>query len=338
MMHAIQVHEPGDITALRYEEVETPEPGPGQVRVRIRAAGVNHRDIWVRRGNFGANPTAVIPGSDGAGEVDAVGLGVNEWTMGQKVVINPGVSCGTCVACLSGVPSSCSAFFIYDGTYAEYAILPVENLVAMPSGLTFTEAASIGIPYVTAEDFLVRSGALPGQTLLLWGATGGLGVATLQLAKLRGIRVYAVTRSATRAEKLRQLQVDEVLVWDGHQSVAAQVREYTGGKGVDLVVDSLGQLTMAESLEAVTRGGTIISVGSTTGNQVTLDLGQVFRRRLTILGAFLGASAILPRILALFARGLLVPVIDQTYPLEQADQAHDQMENHGVVGKIILTP
>jgi NADPH:quinone reductase-like Zn-dependent oxidoreductase len=216
-------------------------------------------------------------------------------------------------------------------------VLPEQNLVAMPGGLTFAEAASIGVPYVTAEDFLIRSGALPGQTLLLWGATGGLGLATLQLAKLRGLKVVAVTRSQAKADKLRQYGADEVLIYAVGDDLSDAVMTLTHGRGLDIVVDSVGRESFAQSLSSVMRGGVIVTVGSTTGGQVTLDLGRLFRNRVTLLGAFMGSAAILPRLLPLFARGVLVPVIDNSFPLEQADQAHDQMENHGVFGKLILT-
>ncbi len=336
-MKAIRIHEPGDISVLRYEEVDIPDPGVGQVRVRLRAAGVNHRDIWVRRGSLGPLSQPIIPGSDGAGEVDAIGAGVTRWSVGQKVVINPGLSCGICPACLSGNQPSCPAFTIFNGTYAEYAVVPEENLVQMPGGLTFAEAASVGVPYVTAEDFLIRSHALPGETMLLWGATGGLGLATLQLAKLRGLRVVAVTRNANRVEKLKQAGADEVAVLGSDTSVVDVVQSFTQGHGADIVVDSLGQASFSDSLAAVRRGGVIVTVGSTTGGDVSFELGRLFRSRITLLGAFMGSAAILPRILPLFSRGVLVPTIDSTYPLEQADQAHDHMETHGVFGKIILT-
>ncbi|MCY0879757.1 MAG: zinc-binding dehydrogenase [Firmicutes bacterium] len=336
-MKAIRIHEPGDISVLRYEEVETPEPGIGQVRVRLRAAGVNHRDIWVRQGLFGPFSAPVIPGSDGAGEVDAIGPGVTRWTVGQKVVINPGLSCGMCRACLRGDQPACPSFRIFEGTYAEYAVVPETNLVAMPGGLTFAEAASIGIPYVTAEDFLIRAGAVPGQSLLLWGASGGLGIAALQLAKLRGLRVLAVTRSASRADRLRQFGADEVIVYAPGDDVSDEVLSLTQGRGVDIVVDSVGRESFFQSLNAVQRGGVVVTVGATTGGQVTLELGRLFRQRVTVLGAYMGSAAALPRLLPLFSRGLLVPVIDNTFPLEQADQAHEQLEQQGVFGKLILS-
>ncbi|MDA8195075.1 MAG: zinc-binding dehydrogenase [Thermaerobacter sp.] len=334
-MHAVVIHEPGGPEVLHYESMPVPEPGIGEVRVRMRAAGLNHRDIWVRTGTSGPFTGPVIPGSDGAGEIDAAGPGVFGIETGKKVVILPGMSCGRCEACLSGQQPACLQYRIFDGTYAEYVVVPQQNVAPMPSGLTFTEAASIGIPFLTAEECLKRAQALPGQTLFLWGATGGLGVAILQLAKLRGVRVIAATRSAARADKLKQLHADDVLVWDGTRDVTGEVLNLTGQRGVDVVVDSLGQLTFAQSLAMARRGGVVVTVGGTTGTTMQCDLAQIFRRRLTILGAFMGQSGILPRLLPLFARGVLLPVIDHTYPLEQADQAHEQLQR-GVFGKIVL--
>ncbi|MCY0885801.1 MAG: alcohol dehydrogenase catalytic domain-containing protein [Firmicutes bacterium] len=322
---------------LRYEEVPVPEPGWGEVRIRVRAAAVNHRDLWIRQGLFGGFAEPFIPGSDAAGEVDALGPGVSGLAPGDRVVVNPGLSCGRCAACLAGMQNACPHFRIFDGTYAEYAVLPAANLLPMPSGLTFAEAASIGVPFITAEDFLTRSGLLPGQTVVVWAATGGLGLATVQLARLRGARVLAVTRDPGKAEALRGRQFDEVLLWDGQSDLTGEVRARTG-EGPELVVDSLGSATFRQSLAMVRRGGTVVTVGATTGGRVELELGEVFRRRLTVLGAYLGASGILGRLLPLFARGVLQPVIEHTFPLEQADQAHEQLEAGAVFGKLILEP
>lgn len=335
-MNAIRIHQAGGPEVLHYETVDTPEPGFGQVRVRLRAAGVNHRDIWLRSGQFGGFPNPIIPGSDGAGEIDAIGPSAGGVELGQRVVINPGLSCGSCPDCLVGDQPSCADFRIFDGAYAEYAVVPASNVAAMPSSLTFTEAASIGIPFVTAEEFLTRSSLLPGQSLLLWGASGGLGLATIQLAKLRAVRVIAVTRNQAKADQLRQVRADDVIVWDGKRDITDEVKALTHGRGCDLVVDSLGQATFAQSLAAARRGGAVVTVGSTTGAVVQIHLGEIFRRRITVFGAYMGKTAILPRLLPLFSRGYLMPVIDSTYPLEQAAQAHAHMERGDFFGKIVL--
>ncbi len=335
-MHAIRIHRPGDPSVLIYEEVANPEPGPGEVRVRLRAAGVNHRDIWVRQGVFGDFPDPLIPGSDGAGEIDALGPGARDYAVGQKIVINPGLSCGRCVFCLSGQQNSCAYYHILDGTYAEQIVLPVQNVVPMPSGLTFIEAASIGIPFVTAEDFLVRAQAVTGQTIVVWGANGGLGLATIQLARIRGMRIFAVVRSNSYVDRLKQIGASDVIVWDGKTSLSSNIMNMTASKGADIVVDSLGEKSFMQSLEMVRHGGTIITVGATTGGKIQMELGPFFRRRLTMLGAYMGSSAILPRILPLFSRGTLLPVIDKTFSLSDAQAAHSHMESRGLFGKIIL--
>lgn len=335
-MHAIRIHQPGDPSVLVYEDVANPEPGPGEVRVRLRAAGVNHRDIWVRQGAFGVFSEPLIPGSDGAGEIDALGPGARDYAVGQKVVINPGLSCGRCVFCLSGQQNSCVHYRILDGTYAEQIVVPIQSVVPMPSGLTFLEAASIGIGFVTAEDFLTRAQAAPGQNIVVWGANGGLGLATIQLARLRAMRVFAIVRSNAFGDRLKHFGVHEVIVSDGVAPVSPDILSMTSSKGADIVVDSLGEASFTQSVNMARRGGTIISVGSTSGGKVQLELGQFFRRRLTLLGAYMGSSAILPRILPLFARGDLVPVIDHTFPLSEAREAHMRMEGHGLFGKIVL--
>ncbi len=335
-MHAIRIHESGAPSVLRYDEIDSPEPGPGEVRVRLRAAGVNHRDIWVRQGAFGAFTEPMIPGSDGAGEIDALGPGARDYPVGQKVVINAGLSCGRCVFCLSGQQNRCPHYRIFDGSYAEQVVLPVTNVVPMPSGLTFLEAASIGIPFITAEDFLMRAEAQAGQTLVVWAANGGLGLATLQLARMRAMRVIAVVRNAAYTDRLKQYGATDVVVWDGVSPLNPEIMTMTNSRGADIVIDSLGQATFGQSLEMVRRGGTVVTVGGTTGSKATVDLGQIFRQRVSVLGAYMGSAAVLPRLLPLFSRGVLIPVIDQTFPLEQAPEAHQRMEGTGLIGNIVL--
>lgn len=335
-MRAAVFHAPGGPEVLRYEEMPTPEPGPGSVRIKVKAAGVNRRDLWVRQGAFGTPPDPHIPGSDAAGEIDALGAGVKGVEEGQRVVINPGISCGRCAACLAGDHPACSAFSLVEGTYAEYVVVPAANVVPMPSGLTFAEAASIGIPFVTAESAWLKAGVKPGHTVAIWGASGGLGVAAIELAKLRGARVIALTRKAAKTERLKKLGAHEVVVVEEGRDVDAQIRDLTADRGLDAVLDSVGVATFSRSLGWVRRGGAVIAVGSTSGGEVAFPLGSVFRRAISIHGVYLGSSAILPRLLPLFARGQLMPVIDRVYPLEQADQAHEELEQETVVGKLIL--
>lgn len=337
-MKAIRIHAPGGPDVLAYDDIPAPHPQRGEVLVAVRAAGVNHRDIWQRAGNFGTPPEPLIPGSDAAGEVLEVGANVSDWNVGDRVVINPGLSCGQCPECWSGKDNACAQYRIFDGTYAEQLTVPAHRLVMMPSGITFEEAAAIGVPYITAEEALIRAQTLPGQSLLVWGATGGLGLAAVQLGRLRGMRVMAITRNPDKADRLLREGAHEVLKWDGQEDLTAEVQRRTAGRGVDVVLDSLGSRSFRQSLQMAARGGAVVTVGATTGGGVELELGLIFRRRLTIIGAYMGHSGILPRLLTLFARGALKPVIDTVLPLADAAEAHRRMEHADLFGKIVLAP
>jgi NADPH:quinone reductase-like Zn-dependent oxidoreductase len=337
-VYAIRLDAPGDPDILVPREWPDPPLGPGQVRIRIRAAGVNHRDVWVRSGRFGGFARPIVVGSDAAGEVLEVAPDITTWQVGDRVVVNPNRSCGHCIDCLAGRDNACPAFHIWDGAYASTQVVDASQLAAMPSGLTFEEAAAIGVPYVTAEEALVRAGALPGQTLVVFGATGGLGLAVVQLGRLRGLRVIAVTRRASLQERLLQEGAHDVLVADGRRDLAQEVVRRTQGRGADIVFDSVGEPTFGVALGMAARGGVVVTAGATAGGRVTLELGHLFRRRLTVVGAYMGSRSVLGRLLPLFGRGALKPVIDEVLPLEQAPRAHRRMEAGDLFGKIILVP
>ncbi|MDA8199844.1 MAG: zinc-binding dehydrogenase [Thermaerobacter sp.] len=337
-MRAILVEQGGGPEVLGIRELPDPVPEYGEVLVRVRAAGVNRRDVWVRSGQFGIPAAGLVPGSDAAGDITAVGPGVVGWQVGDRVVVYPGSSCGRCEACRSGRTNCCPQFSPTNGAYAELMAVPVARLAAMPSGITFEEAATVGVPYLTAEEAWLRTGAQPGQVAVIWGATGGLGVAAVQLARLRGMRVLAVTRDEDKAERLQREGAPEALLWDGQHSLAAEVERRTGGLGADVVFDPLGAATFGQSVTMARRGGVVVTVGTTTGSRVELELREVFTKRLTILGAFLGAAGLLPRLLGLFSRGVLTPVTDRAYPLDEAAEAHRALEAGHVFGNVVLTP
>ncbi len=337
-MRAILVEQGGGPEVLVVRELPDPVPEYGEVLVRVRAAGVNRRDVWVRRGQFGIPRTGLVLGSDAAGDIMAVGPGVVGWQVGDRVVVYPGASCGRCEACRLGRTNSCPQFSPTNGAYAELMAVPVSRLAAMPSGITFEEAATVGVPYLTAEEAWIRARALPGQVAVIWGATGGLGVAAVQLARLRGMRVLAVTRDEDKAERLQREAGAEALLWDGQHSLAAEVERRTAGLGADAVFDPLGAATFGQSVAMARRGGVVVTVGTTTGSRVELELREVFTKRLTIVGAFLGTAGLLPRLLGLFSRGGLTPVIDRAYPLDEAAEAHRALEAGRVFGNLVLTP
>ena len=197
-MKAILFHQHGNTDVLEYGDFPTPEPGPGQVLVRLKAAALNHLDIWVRNGWPGLKlQYPHIPGADGAGEVAALGEGISRWSVGERVVINPNLSCGTCEYCLIGMDNRCINWGLLGettrGTYAEYISVPSRNLLRIPDGFGEHEAAAAALVFLTAWHSLIRRGQLKaGETVLIVGASGGVNLASLQIAKLSGAQVFVV--------------------------------------------------------------------------------------------------------------------------------------------------
>ena len=331
----------GGPEVLRLGEIETPEPGPGEVRVQLRAAAVNHLDVWVRKGV--ANPKLLfphVPGADGAGVVDAVGPGVEEELLGKAVVLNPGVSCGHCEACLSGADNLCPAYGILGehrmGTYAEYVVVPRANLVEKPKNLSFEEAASFPLTFLTAWQMVVdKLKVQPGETLLVMAAGSGVGVAAIQIAKLFGARVIAAAGSEEKLRRARELGADATVNYR-EAGWHRRVREITGGKGVDAVADSTGREFWQGVIKATKNGGRIALVGATSGYEAITPLAHVFYRQLTIYGSTMGSKSRLFKIARFFAEGRLRPVIGEIFPLERAAEAQARLEARAAFGKLVL--
>ncbi len=342
-MYAVRIHAHGGPEVLTYEEVPDPVPGPGQVLVRVRACAMNHLDIHVRRGIPGLRlPLPHILGSDVAGEVASVGPGVTSWRAGDAVVLNPGVSCGHCEACLSGDDNLCSQYSILgehiDGGDAEYVCVPEANLLPKPSTLSFPEAAAVPLVFLTAWDMLVVGARVgPTDTVLVWGAGSGVGSAAIQIAKLFGARVIAVAGDDWKLERARALGADETL---NHrtQSVLDEVRRLTAKRGVDVVVEHVGQATWETSIRVLARGGRLVTCGSTSGYKAETDLRYVFSRKLLIRGTFMGSKGTLFQVLRFVERGLLRPVVHEVFPLREVRRAHEVLERREQFGKLVLTP
>lgn len=342
-MRALRVHEHGGFEKLVLDDVPMPEPGPGQVRVALRAVGINHLDTWVRRGVPGHTfPLPMTLGSDGAGVVDAVGEGVESMARGDEVVVLPGVSCGVCAPCQSGSDMLCRHYHILgesrDGVAAEYAVLGVENLAPKPRNLSMAEAASVALVFQTAWHMLVRRAELrAGETVLVHAGLSGVGSAAVQIAKLLGARVIATAGGAEKCARVAELGADHVIDYLAVEFPGA-VLAIAGKGGVEVVVEHVGEATFAGSLECLGRGGRLVTCGATTGGQVELRLHQVFFKSLSVLGSTMGSKGDLRRVLLLFDRGLLRPVLDRTLPLDRGAEAHRLLEAREVLGKIVLVP
>jgi NADPH:quinone reductase-like Zn-dependent oxidoreductase len=301
-MKAVRFHEHGGPDVLRYEEAPDPVVAPDGVLVRVRACALNHLDLWQRRGLDRVRiPMPHVSGADIAGEIVAVGEAARAWQPGQRVMLQPGLSCGHCAACLSGEDNRCARYDVIGlqsaGGYAEFIAVPAVLVVA---------------------------------------AGSGVGQAAIQIAKWAHARVIATAGSAAKLEKARALGADEGV--DHYtEDVAARVKTLTGGRGVDVVIEHVGVATWERSLRCLARGGRLVTCGATTGHAAALDLRHLFARQLSLLGSYMGAKRELQEASELFYRGIFCPVVDRTFPLAEAAAAHRHLESSAQFGKIVLT-
>jgi NADPH:quinone reductase-like Zn-dependent oxidoreductase len=342
-MKAVYIRSHGGPEVVTYGDLPEPVPGPGEVRVAVRAAAVNHLDLWVCRGWPGLHLTFPhVLGSDMAGVVDAVGAGVAEPEVGDAVVVNPALSCGRCDHCLAGDENLCRRFSILgehvSGGQAEWLVVPAGHAVPKPARLSFEEAASVPVTFVTAWRALVKRAKLRlGETVLVHAAGSGVGVAAVQIAKLLGARVIATAGSDAKLEKARALGADEVVNYEAGSFVDA-VKRFTRRRGVDVVLEHVGKKTWEGSILSAAVGGRIVTVGATTGYDPPTDLRHVFYRQLSILGSTMGSAGDLAEVLRWLDEGKLRPVLDRTLPLAEARRAHVLLAERAQFGKIVLTP
>ena len=342
-MNAVRIHEHGGPEALIYEEVPDPQASDGQVLISIEACALNHLDIWVRNGLPRVKTELPrIPGSDIAGIVEAVGEEVNGVSEGDRVLLYPALSCGHCEACLAGIETQCREYSVLgyrvDGGYAEYVTIPVKNVIPIPGDLSFEEAASIPLVFVTAWHMLVGLAKVePGEVVLVHAVGSGVGSAAVQIAKLRGARVIGTAGSTEKLQKGKELGADEGINYS-EQDVVEEVKRLTERKGVDVVIEHVGPATWEGSVKSLARGGRLVTCGATTGPTVELDLRYVFSRQLAIYGSYMGTRAELMELLPFFEDGKLRPVVDRSYPLAEAQEAHKLVESRGHFGKIVLKP
>jgi NADPH:quinone reductase-like Zn-dependent oxidoreductase len=345
-MKAVVFHEHGGLEVLKYEDVPDPKPGPTDVIIKVQAAGVNYNDVWARQGLPGMKfDLPHIVGSDVAGEVAEVGSAVTSAKVGDRVMIHPGVSCRICPACTSGHEYFCRKFKIYgfqtgplDGGDAEYCRVPEVNVVPMPSNLNWEEGAAIGLVLLTVWHMLVTRAQLkPGEDVLVWGASSGIGHVAIQLAKMMGARVIAVGGTDEKCAKAKALGADEAINYNT-QDVAAEVRRITSRKGVEVVFEHTGEATWERSIQAMAWGGRLVICGVTTGFESRTDLRFLFQKQLSLLGSHQGNKAELVEGLKAVEAGKIKPVVDTVLPLRDAAKAHEMIETGNHFGKIVLKP
>ena len=339
-MHAVRVHQPGGPEQLVYEAIPTPEPGPGEVQIELRAAALNHRDVWIRMGMQLTEALPLVPGSDGAGTVSAVGSGVTRWQVGDEVVICPTLFCAACRFCLAGQHSLCDQFGILggptQGTYAEFIVVPERNVERKPTTLSWPEAAAFPLAALTAYRMLAsRATVRPGETVLIHGIGGGVATFALQLASFAGARVIVTSSSDAKLERARVMGAAETINYataDWEQ----EVLHLTDGLGPDLIVETVGASTGPGDLRAVRKGGRIVMCGATSGRVAETDLRVLFWKQISVLGSTMGTAGEFAELLRLLESGRIRPVVDQVFPLCDASAAHRRMDEHEQFGKIVL--
>lgn len=340
-MKAIIFKKHGGPDVLEYSDVPEPVVGANEVLVEVKACALNHLDIFVRNGLPGIEiPLPHISGNDVAGVVREAGELVTWVTPGDEVMVQPGVSCGHCEACLNGRDNLCREYdmvgYRRDGGYAELVVVPGANIIPKPSELSWEEAAALPLVTVTAWHMLVtRANVQPGEDVLVHAAGSGVGSIAIQIAKLRGARVITTASSDDKLAKARELGADETINYT-RDDWPKEVKRLTARKGVDVVVEHTGAATWPGSIIALKNNGRLVTCGATSGFDARTDLRQVFYRHLTLLGSFMGSKAELLEAMKFVAAGKIRAVVDRVLPLSEARQAHELIESRAQFGKVVL--
>jgi NADPH:quinone reductase-like Zn-dependent oxidoreductase len=340
-MKAIRFHQFGGPEVLKYEDVPDVRPREDEVLVRIRACALNHLDLWVRKGLPGIK-LPHINGSDIAGDVVEVGSLVSGVKHGQRVLLAPMTFCNHCAQCTSGRQSFCREFsvlgYLNDGGNAEFIAVPEVNVVPIPDHLTYDEAASVPLVFLTAWHMLVsRARIKAGDIVLVLGGGSGVGSAAIQICKMLEATVIATGGDEAKLEKARELGADHVI---NHykQKIADEVRRITAKAGVDIVFEHVGAATWDDSVRSLRPGGTLVTCGATTGADAKFDLRVLFSRQISFLGSYMGTMGDLHEVLKHVFKKNLSPVVDRAFPLSEAGAAHERLEKSEQFGKIVLNP
>ena len=340
-MKAVRIHQFGGPEVLTYEEVPDPKPRKDQALVRVRACALNHLDLWVRQGLPGVNLPHIL-GSDIAGEIVEVGEYITDFKAGQRVLLAPMSFCNHCSKCVAGIQNQCRQYTVLgngvDGGNCELIAVPAVNIIPIPDSLDFNQAASVPLVFLTAWHMLTgRASIRPGQTVLVLGANSGVGSAAIQIARMFHATVITTAGDERKMERARELGADFVI---NHyqQKIAQEVRVFTKGAGVDIVIEHVGPATWGESVRSLKPGGTLVTCGATTGPKTELELRFLFSRQLSLLGSYMGTMGELHEVLSHVFAGRLKPVVDRVFPLQETRPAHEYLGKSQMFGKVVVNP
>ncbi len=343
-MRAVYIESQGGPEVLQYGERPEPSPKAGEVKVRVRAAALNRLDTYVRTGRRGQRrnfPPAHIPGGDSAGVVAEVGSDSLSHLVGRRVVVNPRIPCGACDFCIGGSDDLCPRFRFLGsncgGSYAEFVCVPASNVHTIADDVSFETAAATPTVYLPTWNILIRKAQLkPWETVLVLSASAGVGTAAIQVAKsVVGATVITTTSSAEKAAMAKKIGADHVIDYT-RESISERVKELTGGRGVDVVMDHVGAQFFDDAFNSLKRGGRYGNCGVTSGYAANLQLGSLFTRQVQVFGVFMGSRADMSQITQMLNQGRIRPVIHRVFLLEEAAEAHRVMEERSFFGKLVL--
>lgn len=341
-MKAIQIKKHGNVRVLNYSEIENPICPPNKIKIKIRACSINHLDIWVRSGIPGMNlPLPLILGSDGSGIVVEVGSQVKSFDINDEVIIQPGTYDKSCKMVKDGKENFSKSYGILgeteNGVQAEYVVLNHENIFQKPKHLSFIEAASMPLVFMTSYQMLIeRAGLLKDETVLIYGATSGIGMAAIQIAKDVGAKIIATVGDESKVEYAINLGANHVI--NHNDSDMLQKIKNITKNGVNVVFEHIGPVTWLNSLKALSIGGRIVTCGATTGKKVSIDLRHLFMKQQTILGSTMSSLSVFKKVIKKINDKKYLPYIDKIYKFKDIKEAHLRMENRKHFGKIVLTP
>ena len=342
-MKAVRFHEHGGLEVLRYEDVDVPRPGLGEVLVRVSACALNHLDIWIRNGIPSYKiPMPHISGCDVSGWIEEPGEGVSGLDKGLRVVLSPGVSCGTCEWCRNGNDNLCVDYKIFgagtQGGYAQYCVVRAVDCIPLPESIGDEAAAAFPLTFLTAWHMLFTRAQLKfGETLLVMGAGSGIGSAAVQMGLHAGATVIATAGSDEKVDQARSMGAKHV-IHHTRERPRDRVREFTSGRGADVVFEHIGGEVLIEALASLAKNGRVVTCGATSGGTASVDIRFFYMRQHSLLGSMMGNRRELDQIIPLIASRQLTPVIDRTFPLSQAQVAQRWMEERKNFGKILLLP
>ena len=350
-MKAWRIEKHGGPEVLQCLDIPRPEVKPMEARVRIQAVGLNHLDLWVRKGVPGHKfPLPITPGCDIVGTIEQLGPGTEEKLsrdgikVGSPVIVNPGHSCGRCEACLGGFDPLCRYYGIFgettDGGCADYISVPVANIILRPSRISVTEAAALPISYLTAWTMLTRKAQLKaGEVVLIQAGGSGVSVAAIQMAKLLGATVITTVGSEEKIEKAIKLGADFVINYrkTPFRDEVKAILSGMGRKGCEVVLDHVGADTFSESLKCLGWGGRLVTCGATSGAEIAVDLKAVFFKNISILGSTMGSKADMIRVVEWVNEGKVKAVVDSSWPMSRLPEAFERLESRSAFGRVIVT-